>query len=118
MIMRPSEEDQIQMVVKNLLPIFHKHLFAQYFPNFKALVIASTQVEDAINNGMLKKEECSIFEKTAAYTTNEETINVVGAQVSSSMNSRPRRKFNEIHVPMSQLFEKLKLERYLGPLDP
>ena len=117
MIMRPSEEDQIQMMVKNLLPIFHKHLFAQYFPNFKALVITSTQVEDAINNGMLKKEECSIFEKTAAYTTNEETINVVGAQ-SSSMNSRPRRKFNELHVPMSQLFEKLKLERYLGPLDP
>ena len=34
------------------------------------------------------------------------------------MNSRPRRKFNELHVPMSQLFEKLKLERYLGPLDP
>ena len=61
MIMRPSEEDQIQMVVKNLLPIFHKHLFSQYFPNFKAFVIAGTQVEDAINNGMLKKEELSIF---------------------------------------------------------
>ncbi|KAK9991536.1 hypothetical protein SO802_026521 [Lithocarpus litseifolius] len=106
------------MVEKNLLPIFHKHLFAQYFPNFKALVIVGTPVEVAINNGMLKKEECSIFEKTVAYTTNEEKINVVGAQPLSTMNSRPRRKFNELHVPMAQLFEKLKLERYLGPLDP
>ena len=61
MITRPSEEEQIQMVVKNLLPIFHKHLFAQYALNFKGLVIASTQVEDAINNGMLKNEEGSIF---------------------------------------------------------
>ena len=61
MITGPSEEEQIQMVVKNLLPIFRKHLFAQYFPNFKALAKASTQVEDAINNGMLKNEEGFIF---------------------------------------------------------
>ena len=42
MIIRPSEEEKIQMVVKNLLPIFHKHLFAQYFSNFKSLVITGT----------------------------------------------------------------------------
>ena len=54
---RPNEEEQIQMVVKNLLPLFHKHLFAQYFPNFKALIIAGTQVEDVVNNGILKNEE-------------------------------------------------------------
>ena len=39
---RPNEEEQIQMVVKNLLPIYHKHLFAQYFPKFKALIIVGT----------------------------------------------------------------------------
>ena len=61
MMNRPSEEEQIQMVVKNLLPIFHKHFFSQYFTNFKALVIAGTQVEDAIDNGMLKNEEGFIF---------------------------------------------------------
>ena len=76
MIIRPSEEEKIQMVVKNLLPIFHKHLFTQYFPNFKALVIAGTQVEDAINNGMLKNEEGFIFKKAPTHTTNEEEINV------------------------------------------
>ena len=106
------------MVVKNLLPIFYKHLFAQYFPNFKALVIAGTQVEDAINNGMLKNEERPIFEKAATYITNEEAINVVVPQKSSTVNSRPRRKFNELHMPMSKLFEKLKLRRHLGPLEP
>ena len=118
MITRPSEEEQIQMVVKNLLPRFHKHLFAQYFLNFKALVIAGTQVEDAINNGMLKNEEDLIFEKAPTHTTNEEAINVVVPQTSSTVNSRPRRKFNELHMPMSRLFEKLKLEGHLGPLEP
>ena len=38
------EEEQLTMVVKNLLPIYHKYLFAQYFPNFKALIAAGTQI--------------------------------------------------------------------------
>ena len=118
MITRPNEEEQIQMVVKNLLPIFHKHLFAQYFLNFKALVIIGTQVEDAINNGMLKNEEGFIFKKVATHTTNEEAINVVVPQTSSTINSRPQRKLNELYMPMRQLFEKLKLEGHLCPLEP
>ena len=117
MITGPSEEEQIQMVVKNLLPIFRKHLFAQYFPNFKALIIDGTQVEDAINNGMLKNEEGFVFEKAATHTTNEEAINVVVPQTSSTVNSRPRRKFNELHMPMSQLFEKLNLKGILADLN-
>ena len=51
MTSRPSEEDQLQMVVKNLLPTYNKHLFAQYFPTFKALVAAGTQIEDALQMG-------------------------------------------------------------------
>ena len=57
MMNRPNEKEQLTMVVKNLLPICHKYLFAQYFPNFKALTKAWTQIEDAINNGMIKNEE-------------------------------------------------------------
>ena len=50
MMNRPSEEKQLAMVVKNLLLVYQKYLFAQYFPNFKALIVAGTQIEDAINN--------------------------------------------------------------------
>ena len=41
-----------------------------------------------------------------------------GAVKSSTVNSKPRRKFNQLHMPKSQLFEKLKLEGHLGPLEP
>ena len=34
MMNRPNEEEQLTMVVKNLLPIYHKYLFAQYILNF------------------------------------------------------------------------------------
>ena len=46
MMSKSSEEEQLAMVVKNLLPVYHKYLFAQYFPNFKALIAARTQIED------------------------------------------------------------------------
>ena len=75
-------------------------------------------MEDAINNGMLKNEEGFIFEKVATHTTNEEAINAIVPQTSSNINSRPRRKFNELHMPMSKLFEKFKFEGHLGPLEP
>ena len=51
------------MVVKNLLPIYYKYLFAQYFPNFKALIAAGTQIEDIINNGTIKNEDAPRFKK-------------------------------------------------------
>ena len=63
MMSRPSEEEQLAMVVKNLLPVYHKYLFAQYFPNFKALIAAGTQIEDAINNGTIKIDDLPRFRK-------------------------------------------------------
>ena len=63
MMNRSSEEEQLRMVVKNLLPIYYKYLFAQYFPNFKALIAAGTQIEDTINNGTIKNEDAPRFKK-------------------------------------------------------
>jgi len=34
----PSEDEQLQMVLKNLLSKFKKHMGFQYFPSFKALI--------------------------------------------------------------------------------
>ena len=63
MMNRPSEEEQLTMIVRNLLPVYHKYLFAQYFPNCKALIAAGTQIKDAINNGTIKNEEPPRFKK-------------------------------------------------------
>ena len=63
MMSRTSEEEQLAMVVKNLLPIYHKYLFAQYFPNFKALIAARPQIEDAINNAIIKTNDLPRFRK-------------------------------------------------------
>ena len=63
MMNRPSEEEQLTMVVKNLLLVYRKYLSAQYFPNFKALIVVGTQIEDVINNGTIKNEDPPMFKK-------------------------------------------------------
>ena len=63
MMNRLNEEEQLTMVVKNLLPIYHKYFFAQYFPNFKALIAVGTQIVDATNNGTIKNEDTPRFKK-------------------------------------------------------
>ncbi len=52
MVNRPSEEEERQLIVKNLLPISHS---AHYFPNFKALIGAGTEVEDARKSGAMEE---------------------------------------------------------------
>ena len=61
MMSRLSEEKQSAMVQKNLLPVYYKYLFAQYFPYFKALIVVGTQIEDAINNGTIKTDDLPRF---------------------------------------------------------
>ena len=63
MMNRPSEQEQLAMVVNNLLLVYHKYLFAQYFLNFKALIATRTQIEDAINNGTIKNDDPPRFKK-------------------------------------------------------
>ena len=74
MMSRPSEEEQLVMVVKNLLLVYHKYLFAQYFPNFKALIAVGTQIEDAINNGTIKIDDPLRFKKNVGSNSKTEEI--------------------------------------------
>ena len=53
MMNKPNEVEKLTMVVKNLLPIHHKYLFAKYFPNFKALRALALGNANAISKGNL-----------------------------------------------------------------
>ena len=53
---RPNEEEQLNMIVKNLLLTYNWYLFARYFLNFKILIDAWTQIKDVINNNVIIKD--------------------------------------------------------------
>uniref|UniRef100_A0A2N9FIR5 RNase H type-1 domain-containing protein n=1 Tax=Fagus sylvatica TaxID=28930 RepID=A0A2N9FIR5_FAGSY len=103
---RPNEEEQLQIVVKNLLPVYNKHLFAQYLPNFKALVKAGTQIEDAIEVGIVKVED---FQRAKKFTPIGSSSKVQEIAVISKPNpiqlSFPKapRQYNDLYMPPSPM---------------
>lgn len=54
---RPSEEDQIRMVIKNLQPHYLRHFYPQVVSDFKRVHVVRQQVEDGFNLGLLDKNE-------------------------------------------------------------
>ena len=57
MTTRPTEKDQVRMVIKNLQPQLMKHLIVQPLNTFEKLFDVGIQVEDAIRNGFLEKNK-------------------------------------------------------------
>ncbi|KAM4071034.1 hypothetical protein ACJW30_11G032100 [Castanea mollissima] len=128
MMSRPSEEKQLAMVVKNLLLVYHKYLFAQYFPNFKALIADGSQIEDAINNGTIETDDPPRFKKNVGSSSKAAEISNIHkndsyqliapiALVQLPQGPRPKREFHELYMPMSQVYDKLKAKGLLKPLD-
>ena len=57
MVNRPNEKDQINMIIKNLLPAYNIRLLSSTISSFRELYDCETRIEDAINNGQLEKGE-------------------------------------------------------------
>ena len=128
MMNRPSEEEQLTMVAKNLLPVYIKYFFAQYFPNFKTLIAVGTQIKDAINNGTIKNEDPPRFKKNLGSSSKTVEVSIIykndpyqliflvgPVPISQGLPPRPRREFHELYMPVSQVFEKLKAKGLLKP---
>ena len=54
---RSSEKDQINMIIKNLLPAYNSRPLSLPISSFEELCDCGTRIEDALNNGQLEKGE-------------------------------------------------------------
>ena len=54
---RSSEKDQINMIIKNLLPAYNSRPLSLPISSFGELCDCGTRIEDALNNGQLEKGE-------------------------------------------------------------
>ena len=52
---RLNEKDQINMIIKNLIPTYNSRLLSSPINSFKELCDCGTRIKDAINNGQLEK---------------------------------------------------------------
>ena len=57
MVQRPSENDQVRIVIKNLQSVYHGKLICHSINTFANLFDVGTQIEDAIREGKVKRED-------------------------------------------------------------
>ena len=57
MINRLDEKDQVNIVMKGLLPIYYNRMFASPIMDFEQLCNSGMRIENAIDNGNLTKEK-------------------------------------------------------------
>ena len=55
MVNRLNEKDQINMIIKNLIPTYNSRLLSSPINSFEELCDCGTRIKDAINNGQLEK---------------------------------------------------------------
>ena len=95
------------------------------------MIAAGTQIEDAINNGTIKNEDPPRFKKNLGSSSKTIEVSdiykndpyqliapITPVPISQGPPPRPRRKFHELYMPVSQVFEKLKSKELLKPIDP
>jgi hypothetical protein len=82
------------MIIKNLLLVYNKHLCVGYYPTFKVHINTGTQIEDVINNGMLKNEE--------SCATGAKEVSAVNSHTSLT---KPQRNFDELQANVKHIFE-------------
>ncbi|KAF7136592.1 hypothetical protein RHSIM_Rhsim08G0127200 [Rhododendron simsii] len=101
---RPSQEDQVRMVVRNLLPQYLKHLYPQTIYAFKCHYAMGMQIKDGLNQGPLDKAEVSHKMKTSTNPNNDSDINVVR----SHFNHKGKRDFVPLIMNLEDVFHILE----------
>ncbi|XP_077215923.1 uncharacterized protein LOC143850576 [Tasmannia lanceolata] len=123
---RPSEEDQIKIVVKNLSPQYYHFMATQYYSDFNHLIKTGTITEDALLKGSLAK---SSFDprngKKPMVVSKPEVNNVVAARPMRRVvaeTEQPARKaprhFDPLPYPLSVALKKLLRDKKITLLEP
>ena len=94
---RPSERDQIQMVLRSLQPRIARHVVGAPFTDFGSLVMALYDVEDGISRGLWTDSSPSDVKGKKPFVGQRSTD---VSTISSSSQRPPRR-----HQPIPQLLE-------------
>ena len=121
MIDRPPEEEQVDIIVKNLLPTYQIQLCTQYLPTFQSLIATANKIEDLVQTGQLK-DELSKYKKPSQAQSKEianitpvNPLRMGDVAWKKDANSRPKRQFSELGLPITKVFQLAVQSNYLQP---
>lgn len=126
---RPTEEEQVRTVVKNLQPHYFKYIYPQGVSDFKRLHVVGQQIEDGFTMGHLEKSEPTPARKTFPARTSTNAVNSINAitpqatlqntpqATTQNTPSRGFRQFTPLYMTLSQALATLTRQGFLKPLE-
>ncbi|KAK9993562.1 hypothetical protein SO802_023265 [Lithocarpus litseifolius] len=126
MVNRPNEKDQINMIIKNLLPTYNNRLLSSLISSFGELCDCGTRIEDTINNGQLKKGEHKPPTKKTygggATTTKAPNSGKCKRHYTPTNTSLPKESSPRILQPRNEphpsIRKPISSKEFIKPLDP
>ena len=124
MVNRPNENDQINMIIKNLLPAYNSRFLSLPISSFGELCDCGTRIEDAINNGQLEKGESKPLTKktygggTTIKAPNPVNVSAIIPQQTLAYPKKGRREFSNLGMILTQAYENLSSKGVIKPVDP
>ena len=124
MVNRPNEKDQINMIIKNLLPIYNSRHLSSLISSFGELCDCGTRIEEALNNGQLEKGESKPPTKktyggqTTTKAPNPVNVSAIIPQPTLAYPKKARQEFSDLGMTLTQAYENLSSKGFFKCLDP
>ncbi|XP_077244859.1 uncharacterized protein LOC143884896 isoform X2 [Tasmannia lanceolata] len=120
MMERPSEEEQVQIIMKNISPQLQYHMSLQYYPDFKHFIVAGTQIEEAMAQGVFNRSNPnprdfkksppaqvnSISRSNAQSSRSQEPLVMDYAQTATAPRQQTRVEFTPLPIPSSEVLKQ------------
>ena len=130
MINHPGEKDQVNIMMKDLLPIYFNRMLSTSIMNFEQLCDCGIRIEDAMENegrATIKKA----YGQASNKTTSQPNVSAIYQAPTPSTypyqysnppkqipTPKPRRHFDPLEAPFSKVYDYLLQRGHLKPLDP
>ena len=124
MVNRSNEKDQINMIIKNLLPVYNSRLLSLPISPFGELCDCGTRIEDALNNGQSEKGESKPPTKktykgeTTTKAPNPVNVSAIISQQTLTYPKKDGREFSDLGMTLTQAYENLSYKGFIKPLNP
>ncbi|XP_077250561.1 uncharacterized protein LOC143889991 [Tasmannia lanceolata] len=123
---RPSEEDQLSIIVKNLSSPYAQYMATQYYPDFKHFIHTGNMTEDALAQGVVLKHYVNLKEGKRTITAPKE-VNQLGTSRPPPRNivmggekpiQRPKKEFTLLPYTPSSIMRNLVRDGVIELLPP
>ncbi|XP_077249108.1 uncharacterized protein LOC143888541 [Tasmannia lanceolata] len=123
---RPSEEDQLNIIVKNLSSPYAQYMATQYYPDFKHFIHTGNMTEDALAHGVVLKHYVNLKEGKRPITAPKE-VNQLGTSRPPPRNivmggekpiQRPKKEFTPLPYTPSSIMRNLVRDGVIELLPP